>query len=596
MPQTLVEKIAEQFAVGLPAGHEVHSGDFLSIRPAHVMTHDNSSAVIPKFESMGATRVFDPGQPVFALDHDIQNTSPENLGKYARIESFARKNGIVFYPAGRGIGHQVMVEEGYVLPGAFVVGSDSHSNLYGAMGALGTPVVRTDAAAIWATGRTWWQVPDVVRVNLTGKLQPGVVGKDVIVALCGVFNNDEVLNCCLEFSGPGAATLSIEERMTISNMTTEWGALAGLFPYDEITRNYLLERAERFEKRGDVKPRVTKSVIERLDAEVPRADADAYYAKELDFALSAVTPFVSGPNTVKDITPLSELEERNVRIDKAYLMSCVNARLQDLKSAASVIEGKKVADHVEFYIAAASDEVERAAKERGYWQTLEKAGAIALPPGCGACIGLGRGTLEDGEVGISATNRNFKGRMGSREAFVYLSSPAVVAASAVAGKIASPASVNTANQSRESLQAHSACRTNAGPAAGSASVEILPGFPQEIEGELLFVTQDNLNTDGIYGKDYTYKEGMTPDEMARVAMENYDPQFQAIAQEGDLLVGGYNFGTGSSREQAATALKFRGLQMIIAGSYSQTYKRNAFNNGYIVIECPGLVDALQTAF
>ncbi len=170
MGQNLVEKIAENYGVGLPAGHVVRSGDFLSIRPAHVMTHDNTSAVIPKFESMGATRVFDPGQPVFALDHDIQNTSPENLGKYAKIESFARKNGIVFYPAGRGIGHQVMVEEGYVLPGAFVVGSDSHSNLYGAIGALGTPVVRTDAAAIWATGRTWWQVPDVVRVNLTGKL------------------------------------------------------------------------------------------------------------------------------------------------------------------------------------------------------------------------------------------------------------------------------------------------------------------------------------------------------------------------------------------------------------------------------------------
>lgn len=596
MGQSLVEKIAERFAVDLAAGHRVHFGDFLSIRPAHVMTHDNTSAVIPKFESMGATRIFDAGQPVFALDHDIQNTSPENLGKYAKIESFARKNGIAFYPAGRGIGHQVMVEEGYVLPGAFVVGSDSHSNLYGAMGALGTPVVRTDAAAIWATGRTWWQVPDVVRVNLTGSLQPGVVGKDVIVALCGVFNNDEVLNCCLEFTGPGVASLSIEERMTISNMTTEWGALAGLFPYDQITRAYLLDRAEHFAKRGDSKPRITKSIVEALDGEVPRADADAYYAKELDFDLSAVTPFVSGPNTVKDITPLSELERRNVRINKAYLMSCVNARLQDLESAASVIEGKKVADHVEFYIAAASDEVERAARDRGYWQTLEKAGAIALPPGCGACIGLGRGTLEDGEVGISATNRNFKGRMGSREAFVYLSSPAVVAASAVAGKIASPSSVNTANQSRESLQSLSACRVNAKPASDDVSVEILPGFPEKIEGELLFVPQDNLNTDGIYGKDYTYKEGMTPDEMARVAMENYDPSFQSIAKEGDLLVGGYNFGTGSSREQAATALKFRGLQMIIAGSYSQTYKRNAFNNGYIVIECPGLADDLKAAF
>jgi homoaconitate hydratase len=560
------------------------------------MTHDNTAAVIPKFQSMGAKRVSDPGQPVFALDHDIQNTSPENLAKYAKIEAFARREGVAFHPAGRGIGHQVMVEEGFVLPGTFVVGSDSHSNLYGAIGALGTPVVRTDAAAIWATGRTWWQVPDVVRVRLDGQLRPGVVGKDVIVALCGVFNNDEVLNCCIEFSGPGVASLSIEERMTISNMTTEWGALAGVFLYDEITRNYLLARAEHFEQRGDPEPRLTTKTIAELDPETLQADPDAHYAKELDFDLSAVTPFVSGPNTVKTITPLAELEQQGVRIDKAYLMSCVNARLQDFEAAAAVMRGKRVAEHVDFYIAAASDEVERQARDRGFWQTLVEAGATELPPGCGACIGLGTGTLEAGEVGISATNRNFKGRMGSREAFVYLSSPAVVAASAVAGSIAAPEqTAMTPRDLREQLSAGSACRVNPREETTTDQVVILPDFPRRIEGELLFVPQDNLNTDGIYGKDYTYKDGMTPEQMAAVAMENYDPEFQRVAREGDILVGGYNFGSGSSREQAATALKFRGLQMIIAGSYSQTYKRNAFNNGYVVIECPKLVDELKAA-
>ena len=175
MGQTLVEKITERFAVGLDAGQTVRSGDFLSIRPAHVMTHDNTSAVMPKFEIMGATKIFDPAQPVFTLDHDIQNTAPVNLEKYAKIEAFAKKQGVTFYPAGRGIGHQIMVEEGHVLPGTFVVASDSHSNLYGAMAALGTPVVRTDAAAIWATGRTWWQVPEIARLRLHGELRAGVV-------------------------------------------------------------------------------------------------------------------------------------------------------------------------------------------------------------------------------------------------------------------------------------------------------------------------------------------------------------------------------------------------------------------------------------
>ncbi len=605
MGQTLVEKIVQRFAFGVPEGHTVRSGEFLSIRPAHVMTHDNTAAVIPKFEKMGATQISDPTQPVFTLDHDIQNTAPENLGKYARIEAFAKKHGVAFYPAGRGIGHQIMVEEGYVLPGSLVVASDSHSNLYGALGALGTPVVRTDAAAIWATGRTWWQVPDVVRVRFLGELRAGVVGKDVIIALCGVFNQDEVLNCCVEFTGPGVAGLSMEERLTISNMTTEWGALAGVFPYDKVTRQYLLDRAAHFERRGDKAPRITAELVRELDAEALQADDQAMYAKELEFDLAVVTPFISGPNTVKTITALPELEQKGIRIDKAYLMSCVNARLQDFEAAAEVVRGRRVADHVEFYLAAASSEVEREVKRRGLWKTLVDAGAIELPPGCGACIGLGRGTLEAGEVGISATNRNFKGRMGSREAFVYLSSPAVVAASAIAGRIASPKSLEdkepqasacaNATEADEALHRGASCRVNKRPSAVAAGVEILPGFPKRIEGELLLVPQDNLNTDGIYSKDYTYKEGMTPEQMAAVAMENYDPDFQKIAKEGDILVGGYNFGSGSSREQAATALKYRGIAMIIAGSFSQTYKRNAFNNGYICIECPELVDELKTA-
>src|SRR5580765_5822286 len=198
MSQTLVEKIATRYATGLERGQLVRSGDFVTIRPKHVMTHDNTGAVIPKFKQIGATKIADPSQPVFAIDHDIQNVTPENLGKYAKIQSFANEQGVDFYPAGTGISHQVMVEQGYVTPGSMVVGSDSHSNLYGAVCCLGTPVVRTDAASIWATGVTWWQVPPVARVLLKGRLRPGVTGKDVIVTLCGLFNHDEVLNHAIE--------------------------------------------------------------------------------------------------------------------------------------------------------------------------------------------------------------------------------------------------------------------------------------------------------------------------------------------------------------------------------------------------------------
>jgi len=588
MPQTSIEKIVQRYAVG--ASGEVRSGDIVAIRPKHVMTHDNTGAVIPKFQSIGATRVRDPKQPVFGMDHDIQNTTPENLAKYAKIEKFASDHGIDYYPPGRGIAHQVMIEEGYVTPGSLVVGSDSHSNIYGAAAAVGTPVVRTDAAAIWATGETWWQVPDVVKVNLTGELRDGAVGKDVIIALCGHFNNDEVLNCVIEFVGPGVETLSMDERLTISNMTTEWGALAGMFPFDETLLKFLLSRAGVFASRKA--PRYTADDVnawwESKNEWAP--DADAYYAKELTLDLSKVAPHVSGPDTVKDMTSVSEMESREVRINKAYLMSCVNARESDFAAAARVFAkdgGRRVAEGVEFYVAAASSEVEQKAKASGDWDVLMNAGAKALPPGCGACIGLGTGLLEAGEVGISATNRNFKGRMGSRDAQCYLASPAVVAESAIRGIIASPMELTGDDDKL------GGCEVKPRPAAGGGKTQIIDGFPARMEGRCLFLPQDNLNTDGIYGKDVTYRDDITLEQQGQYAMLNYDPKFQEIAKPGDIIVGGANFGTGSSREQAATALASFGIRLVIAETFSATYTRNAFNNGFICIVCPDLVAALR---
>src|ERR1017187_5870595 len=242
MGLTLVEKIATRHADGLAAGTVVRAGDFISIRPRHVMTHDNTGAVIPKFKQIGATAIADPAQPVFAIDHDIQNVTPKNLEKYAKIEAFAHEQGVDFYPPGTGISHQIMVEKGYVLPGTFVVASDSHSNMYGALGAIGTPVVRTDAAAIWATGEFWWQIPRTVQVVLEGQFAPGATGKDVIVTLCGLYNREEVLNAAVEFTGPGVATLSMDARLSIANMSTEWGTLVGWFPVDKVTLRYLEAR------------------------------------------------------------------------------------------------------------------------------------------------------------------------------------------------------------------------------------------------------------------------------------------------------------------------------------------------------------------
>src|SRR6266550_975052 len=585
MGQTIVEKIAQAHLAEGPK-RPLRTGDFVSIHPRYVMTHDNTSAVMSKFKGIGAKKIHDSKQLVFALDHDIQNQDESNQKKYHSIEAFAKEHGVDFYPAGSGIGHQLMVERGYVVPGSFVVASDSHSNMYGALGAIGTPIVRTDAAAVWATGEFWWQIPRSVQVVLEGKLPQGATGKDIIITLCGLYNHDEVLNAAVEFTGPGVARLSMDARLSISNMTTEWGPLVGWFLADQVTLGYLKGVKQRLAAQGI--ERFSDRDIESWSRNPPQPDADAIYSARIVLDLNQVTPHVSGPDTVQVMASLAEMEKNKVAIQKAYLLSCVNSRVEDLQAAANVLRGKKVAAGVKFYLGAASKWVQEEAEKRGIWQTLLDAGANPLPAGCGPCIGLGVGLLEPGEVGISATNRNFKGRMGSRDAQCYLASPEVVAASAAAGYICGPHGMADRAPERS--------YTQFAAAASAEKVEVLPGFPERVRGRLVFMPQDNVNTDAIYGKDYTYRDDMTREMMAKVVMENYDPQFAARTRAGDVIVSGFNFGTGSSREQAVTALKAKGIPLVIAASFSQTYLRNAFNNGFLCVEVPELAKRLREQF
>jgi homoaconitate hydratase len=278
--------------------------------------------------------------------------------------------------------------------------------MYGGVGCLGTPVVRTDAAAIWATGRTWWQIPPVAKVEFQGHLRPGVTGKDVIITLCGMFNKDEVLNHAIEFTGVDAIrSLGVDERLAIANMTTEWGALSGLFPVDDVLLQWYRKRVDFH---GPNHPRINTERLNDVESYPIQASPHATYAKHLTLNLSTLSPSISGPNSVKLSTPASILQDQNIAIQKAYLVSCTNSRLSDLNAAAEQVKGKKIAEGVEFYVAAASSEVQKQAEETGAWGALVEAGARTLPAGCGPCIGLGTGLLKDGEVGISATNRNFK--------------------------------------------------------------------------------------------------------------------------------------------------------------------------------------------
>ena len=651
VPQTLTEKIVQSYSVGLAQDKFVKSGDYVTISPHRCMTHDNSWPVALKFMSIGASKLHDPQQIVMTLDHDVQNKSEKNLQKYRQIEEFAQQQGVEFYPAGRGIGHQIMVEDGFAWPGTLVVASDSHSNMYGGVGCLGTPIVRTDGASIWATGKTWWQIPPVAKVTFTGVLPQGVTGKDIIVALCGLFDKDDVLNHAIEFTGSEETmnSLSVDSRLTIANMTTEWGALSGLFPIDNVLKGWLKAKATTAAMGladGPFKTlapqRFTHPVLDQLFANPMSADKGAQYSKELFLDLSTLSPYVSGPNSVKVATALKDLEAQNIPVNKAYLVSCTNSRASDIAAAARVFkeaaeknDGKipKIADGVKFYIAAASIPEQLAAEEAGDWQALLEAGATTLPAGCGPCIGLGTGLLEPGEVGISASNRNFKGRMGSTDAKAYLGSPEVVAASALSGKLSGPGwyqtpegwtgvvrgegdgireeeRMITAEQALEKvigqlddLVADGENRFTPEEGAGEAEeasddslTEVYPGFPERVSGEIVFCDGDNINTDGIYPGKYTYQDNVPEETMAQVCMSNYDEKFSSLAKEGDILVTGFNFGCGSSREQAATALLAKRIPLVVSGSFGNIFSRNSINNALMGLEVPRLISRLRETF
>ena len=484
----------------------------------------------------------------------------------------------------------------------------------------------------------------MAKVTFTGVLPKGVTGKDVIVALCGLFDRDDVLNHAIEFTGSEETlrSLPIDARLTIANMTTEWGALSGLFPMDGVLQGWLRAKAtmsalDSSEGRAG-NQRFSHPRLDALYENQLTADKGAQYAKYLHLDLNTLAPYVSGPNSVKVATPLNELEDQDIKVHKAYLVSCTNSRASDLAAAAKVFKDEaeknggtvpKVAEGVKFYIAAASLPEQQIAEDAGDWQALIDAGAILLPAGCGPCIGLGAGLLEPGEIGISATNRNFKGRMGSTDAKAYLASPEVVAASALNGKICGPGwyerpegwsgvvrgegdgikeedrmitadeafqkIINQLDSIIESAEQTlgEAEQTSEG---ATGSTEVYPGFPERVEGEIVFCDADNINTDGIYPGKYTYQDNVPVEKMAEVCMENYDPKFSSLAKPGDILVSGFNFGCGSSREQAATAILAKKIPLVVAGSFGNIFSRNSINNALMGLEVPKLVQRLRETF
>ncbi len=420
MAKTFAEKLLAKQA-GL---NETIAGQIVTVKPAHLLTHDNTAAIIGKIgKELDKYGVVNDELSVIVLDHVVPAANEKTAANHKAVREFVKKFGLKnFFDAGEGICHQIVIEKGFAIPGTIIVGSDSHTCSYGALGVFSTGIDRTEAAALMLTGETWLKVPQSIKISLKGTFAPGVSAKDLVLQIIGDIKADGANYCSVEFHGE-IHNLTIEERITIANMGVEMGAKVAVFPVDEKAEAYL-------ESVG-----VPRGSYDKI-----WADDGANYICELNYDLSALEPVVAKPHTVDNLAKISEVE--GIELHQCLLGTCTNGRLSDFEIAASIVKGKKISHNVRFLILSASRSVFNKAIKLGYIETLSEAGAMILPTGCGPCLGAHLGVLAPGEVCLSTANRNFKGRMGCKEAEIYLASPATVAASALTGKITDPRKIS----------------------------------------------------------------------------------------------------------------------------------------------------------
>ena len=428
MGYTFVEK-ALAHNTGLSV---LRAGQVVDVYPDLVLSHDNTAAIMRVFHAIGVERVKYPQRLAVTLDHAVPAPTTQHAQNHAEIRRFVVEQGIPhFFEVGRGICHQVLCEEGLIQPGQIVLGADSHSTHYGALGALGAGLGRSEVAAIWATGCIWLRVPESIKITLAGQLGEWVSAKDLALYIVGRLGADAGAYASVEFHGPAVAALSMESRFVLPNMMAEMGAKNAWIAPDEVTMNWL---AGRISNLPGLPSRTGQSPLSSF---LP--DPDASYIAEFTFDASTIEPQIACPHTVDNVVPISQVA--GTRVDQAFLGTCTNGRLEDIAEAARVLAGRRVARGTRLLVIPASSEVLRDAMRLGYLETLLAAGAAIGTPGCGPCMGNHLGVPAPGEVTISTANRNFRGRMGTRDAEIYLASPAVVAASAAAGEIVHPASL-----------------------------------------------------------------------------------------------------------------------------------------------------------
>jgi 3-isopropylmalate/(R)-2-methylmalate dehydratase large subunit len=541
-PRTFAEKI-----FNAPAGAIVFA------RPDIILTHDNTSSIYKTFQKMGGSNVADPDQMLVVLDHNAPPADAKLATQYQEIRDIVSKQGIKkFYDAGKGICHQIMSY--HAKPGMLIVGSDSHTSTAGAFNSFAAGIDRTESAGIWKRGETWFRVPESIKISLSGSLNENVSAKDLALWIIGMIGSDGANYMSIEYHGEGVKTLDISERMTIANLASEMGAKNAVFPADEVLDRFFGE---------------TTSGI--------WADDGADYFSVINIDLNEIFPVVAAPHNVDNTKSVSEVA--GTVVHEGLIGTCTNGRIEDMRIAASVLMGKTIKEGFQLNIIPASQKIFLQTIEEGLITTFLEAGANVLTPSCGPCLGTGQGIPANGHTVISTANRNFPGRMGNKEAQIYLASPATVAHSSLTGVITDPRT----NSKKEKFPYK---------ISQSKTFEIKGGENRRIDAVWNYSDVDNLNTDQMFAGKHTYNVLSTDPEAIRpLLFEDFDPAFSKNVKKDDIIIAGDNFGCGSSREHPSVGLSFVGIRAIIVKSVNRIFYRSSINQGLLLIVHKEAVEA-----
>jgi 3-isopropylmalate/(R)-2-methylmalate dehydratase large subunit len=543
MGKTFVEKILD-----------AEQGAIVFRKPDIVLTHDNTASIKVTFEKMGGSKVADPEQLLVVLDHNAPPTNAKLANQYQTIRDVVHEQGISkFHDISQGICHQLMGN--YAKPGMIIVGSDSHTCTAGAFNTLAAGIDRTEAAGIWKRGETWFRVPESLKVTLHGSLKPGVYAKDISLWIIGMIGSAGANYMSIEYHGEGVKSLSMAQRMTLTNLASEMGAKNAVFPADSVLEEFLGEK-----------------IVNQV-----WADEDAAYEREININLDELFPLVAAPHHVDNVKAVSEVQ--GTKLDMGLIGTCTNGRLEDIRIAADILADKKVKPGFQLLVIPASQEIYLQALEEGLLSKLINAGAIVLAASCGPCLGTGQGIPADNYTIISTANRNFKGRMGNPEAHIYLASPACVAMSALTGEITNPAPETGNNKFPYQKKQ-------------SSSVEVDATDNRYNSGVWNYADIDNLNTDQMFAGNLTYQVLSSDAEAIMPHLfKGFDDSFSENVQSGDVVIAGENFGCGSSREHPAVGLAHAGVKAVIVKSVNRIFYRSSVNQGLPIIVMPQVVDS-----